>query len=244
MSYIGKGCMVENLSIVVWAIPGFLGLPSDWDVLNLSDIQKIDVNAFSCQGLWEWAREFNLFVKNYSPHIPIIMGYSMGGRLALHALCLEPELWQGAILLSTHPGLSQKKDKQLRLEKDEIWAQRFEQEEWEVLMKSWNQQEVFQQDIFLQREEKYFQRKILATHLRSFSLGRQENLQKKIKRLPMPILWMTGQKDEKFSQLARQVSQQHNLSCHYLIKEKGHRLLSQMDLTSNIKVMPSIQVSS
>ncbi|MBT7213976.1 MAG: hypothetical protein HN869_02080, partial [Verrucomicrobia bacterium] len=50
----------------------------------------------------------------------VILGYSMGGRLALHALTAAPEKWRAAIIVSAHPGLVS--GQQERREEDREWA--------------------------------------------------------------------------------------------------------------------------
>ncbi|MDA7508581.1 hypothetical protein N8488_01170, partial [Akkermansiaceae bacterium] len=50
----------------------------------------------------------------------LILGYSMGGRLALHALTAAPEKWRAAIIVSAHPGLVS--GQQERREEDREWA--------------------------------------------------------------------------------------------------------------------------
>ncbi|MBS4163160.1 Uncharacterized protein PRO82_000458 [Candidatus Protochlamydia amoebophila] len=213
-----------NLPYILWAIPGFLGLPSDWDLFKFTQIKKIDVNSFSCTDLSSWAERFNAFVRKQPPHFPILLGYSMGGRLGLHALCQDPNLWKGGILISTHPGLSQENEKEKRLDQDEKWAGLFETEVWESLIKQWNAQDIFAKELIFYRFHNDYQRSNLAMQLRNFSLGKQEDLKEKIGLLPFPILWMTGEKDKKFSQLGQQLYFKHPLSFHLSVKGAGHRV--------------------
>lgn len=53
----------------------------------------------------------------------ILVGYSMGGRLALHAL-LEGGLWDAAILISPHPGLESEEERAARRAGDAEWGSR------------------------------------------------------------------------------------------------------------------------
>ena len=68
----------------------------------------------------------------------ILIAYSLGGRLALHCLC-ESNLWDGAILISAHPGFDKVTEKKEREKNDSHWASRFENEPWQdVILKSQN----------------------------------------------------------------------------------------------------------
>ncbi|MCB1093472.1 MAG: hypothetical protein KDL87_18185, partial [Verrucomicrobiae bacterium] len=86
---------------MIHALHGNLGQPSDWDRLGLADLSAAD--------LWEWQERvpgigLNSFGGAYSQSVgrwdstSVVMGYSLGGRLALHALLARPELWKGAVV--------------------------------------------------------------------------------------------------------------------------------------------------
>ncbi len=174
----------------------------------------------------KWAETFNqqVFSKNCLPN-NILMGYSLGGRLALHALLEKPEKWKAAVLVSTHPGLKSEQDKHLRIVSDEIWAGRFENEAWEDLMKAWNAQGVFKNDsVKFQRKESAFDRKSLASALRIWSLGFQQELTDEIASLEIPILWMVGENDTKFLKIAQTLKFKHPQSKLCVVANAGHRL--------------------
>ncbi|MEL7506912.1 MAG: hypothetical protein AAFN42_06230, partial [Cyanobacteria bacterium J06554_1] len=62
------------------------------------------------------------------------MGYSLGGRLGLHGLIQQPDLWAGAIIVSADPGIADAKNKKLCLRRERIWANRFLTEPWDDLL--------------------------------------------------------------------------------------------------------------
>src|SRR5690606_6539540 len=94
----------------------------------------------------------------------ILVGYSLGGRIALHALRDSPDLWQAAVIISAHPGLVLEEDRVVRKKADQEWAKRFMHEDWDLLMKSWNSQPVFKNGSQpLLRHERDFDRKKLAS---------------------------------------------------------------------------------
>lgn len=210
----------------VWAIHGFLGKGSDWDVLQMKQLEPVEIDSFSGSSLSVWADQLNTYIEEHGSSPSILMGYSLGGRLALHALCQKPSLWQAAIIISAHPGLARPDLKEERLKNDSLWAKRFEEEPWEYLMTSWNSQAIFSQDNSVPiRQEREYERLQLAKQLRSFSLGHQADLKEPLSSLPIPVLWMVGEKDQKFREAAQTIELSHPLSQHVTIEQVGHRLM-------------------
>lgn len=210
------------------ALPGFLGLKSDWDQFKSHQLGVDDFipeSLFYASSLNEFALTFNMKVaKKYFPS-KALMGYSLGGRLALHILLAAPHLWNKAIIVSAHPGLNTLKEKEQRLTNDTIWAHKFLNEPWDCLMNEWNQQDVFQgSSPCFERFEKEFVRSDLAHFLTCYSLGCQRNLRKEIAKLTLPILWITGELDQKFSSLASELKFNHPRSRILQMKNAGHRV--------------------
>lgn len=208
---------------MIYALHGFLGLPSDWK--SFSNVVAWDVLQAGYPsesiGLWEWASRFNEIAKKGTRRI--LMGYSLGGRLAMHALLHSPHLWDGAILISAHPGLANDDEKLKRLNNDKAWSERFATRPWESLMQQWNSQSVFSGKSF-ERKEEDFSRQTLADMLRHWSLGRQDDLSLSLKSLSMPILWIAGQRDSTYASLAQSMASSNPFSQVWLAPEAGHRV--------------------
>lgn len=184
----------------IYAIHGFLGRPADWSILQFPH-QAVDLHEFPVSSLQEWAKAFNATTKGGG----ILIGYSMGGRLALHALQNGP--WKAAILIATRWNIP---NKQERLLKDEAWAHRFEHDAWHEVMQDWNNQEVFKGSVAPPREEQHYNRKWLSSALRKWSLGHQEVGLPKV-----PTLWIYGENDQPHSVPGK----------HVCIPHAGHRVL-------------------
>jgi 2-succinyl-6-hydroxy-2,4-cyclohexadiene-1-carboxylate synthase len=205
------------------ALAGFLGSPQDWLPFGL-DLHGIKIDQFPVANFGGWASDFNASIEDRVEN-PILLGYSLGGRLGLHAIIQAHSLWKGGIIVSTHPGLSSRELKKERLLRDLGWAKRFREEAWDTLMKDWEGQEVFNHDVFaFERKEADCCRVHLSACLDSFSLGRQEDLSYKIKELPMPILWIIGEKDQKLREAAAALQFTHPSSSILMVKEAGHRV--------------------
>jgi 2-succinyl-6-hydroxy-2,4-cyclohexadiene-1-carboxylate synthase len=208
----------------ICALSGFLGLPHDWDFLSWKYFVAIDWQMFSWTSLPEWGAEFNRWINRENRHPKVLMGYSFGGRLALHALIDSSYRWQAAIVISAHPGIESSQERQRRIRQDQQWAKRFQEEEWTTLMQAWNAQEVFSQDpIHFERNEHHYQRKQLVNAMISGSVGRQDNLRMQIASLSTPILWVTGSKDRRYCDLADSLTFAHPYSRSVQIEHAGHR---------------------
>lgn len=172
----------------IYALHGFLGRPSDWQE-SLPQAIAVDLFQAPIKSFEEWAKQFNDSV----PEGSLLVGYSLGGRLALHALQENPIKWKGAVIISAHPGLPVA-DRPQRVIHDKKWAKRFLNDPWEKVMNDWNSQPVFSGHQIERREEE-FDRAILSSVLEQWSLGKQTELD--VSSLPMPLLWITGEKEHK-----------------------------------------------
>jgi len=70
-----------------------------------------------------WTTEFCAKLNHYSNEAShYLLGYSLAGRLALHAAIHFPELFKGIIIASADPGIKNDKDRLTRLVKDKKWG--------------------------------------------------------------------------------------------------------------------------
>lgn len=201
------------------ALHGFLGLPSDWNQWDC-----IPYRIEPSESLTTWATDFNKCVETHIAAPRTLMGYSMGGRLALHALIQNPSLWQKAILISTNIGLRDPLSRQARLQNDYTWASKFRNDPWEQLMQDWESQAIFKGSFTPIRHEKDYNREDLARHLENFSLAKQEYLLPKIAKLNLPIQWITGSLDHNAESQAKEITVVHSHSSHLSIPNGTHRV--------------------
>ncbi|MDP1607861.1 MAG: alpha/beta hydrolase [Chlamydiales bacterium] len=214
-----------NYLPTLYALHGFLGSTSDWDFFKAEHFgvnTLIPVDLFtSCHGssLTTWAMQF---INHFDPSL--LMGYSLGARAALHALLLQPTRWKAAILISCHPGLRSEQERLKRIEHDQVWAEKFLSKPWNDLLEEWNHQKVLVTSRPINRHEMAYDRNTLAYVLRAWSLGLGQDLREEIARLPFPILWIYGEKDEPYNSLAHSLSFAHPLSSLECIAQSGHRV--------------------
>lgn len=220
---------------MIYALHGFLGLASDFDFLkpHIKSLEAEDLwESFSNHSLREWAErkslEFDLRFKD-SSEPRILLGYSMGGRLAMHLLLARPKLWSAAILVSANPGVSSIDERMARMDLDFKWSQKFLKSEWNHVVREWQEQSIFKvkkplpDQIKLEREESYYDRKTLADALMLWSLSKQDNLALKMMSVSAPVLWVAGEDDEKYCDLLcgfPQVASSHQF---HKITQASHR---------------------
>ncbi len=213
----------------LYCLHGFLGRSLDWDAVIPAHLKKVALDLFSSAPQSRPSLDLVSFpeVVNQAAQVEkrprVLVGYSLGGRIALHALVSDPKSWSGAVIISAHPGLSDLSEKATRKMKDEDWAQSFETESWGELMTRWNSQAVFEGSEPRQRIEAEFSRRSLAEALRTCSLGVQRDLRPEIRSLNIPILWVVGEQDQKFLGLARDVAQLNPLVDLEVLPGATHR---------------------
>ncbi|MBA3237799.1 MAG: alpha/beta fold hydrolase [Parachlamydiaceae bacterium] len=210
----------KNASSNLFALHGFLGHPADWKMFDTINIPlSIEQEELD---FWTWSRSFNSAIPRNTGQQNILLGYSLGGRLAMHALISKPDLWDAAILISAHPGLDSPIEQTARLKNDQWWAKRFLEDPWDPLMHDWNTQAVFGgRPSLFSRFESAFNREKLSKQLINWSLGNQELLLNRLSKLPLPILVLAGELDPKFCAIADQFKDFATVS---IIPDAAHRL--------------------
>jgi 2-succinyl-6-hydroxy-2,4-cyclohexadiene-1-carboxylate synthase len=153
-----------------------------------------------------------------------LLGYSMGGRIALHML-IRSQQWKRAVIVSASPGLTETEDRGARLANDLRWADRFKTENWDETITAWNSQGVFANDPGQpDRRESDYRRSDLAAALVLGSVAGQENLRPHLRNLEIPILWIAGERDAKYAALAQECASVNPMFTCKIILGAGHRV--------------------
>lgn len=218
---------------MIWALHGFLGRGADWDALGRA-LERAGAPGLRAPDLFRrppqvptlaaWGAEFTAEVAAEDA-APILLGYSLGGRLALHALLAAPERWRRAVIVSAHPGLADPRERAERRRDDEQWAARFERESWDRLLEAWDARAVFGGTPTARaRPEAAFDRAALAAALRAWSLGAQDDLRPALERLTIPVLWIAGARDARYAALAEEACGRLPHGTVAIAPDAGHRV--------------------
>lgn len=178
--------------------------------------------------LQEWGAAFNRYVRQQSGGRRILVGYSLGGRLAMQAFKQDPDLWQKVILISANPGFTDLAvtDRQQRMVSDQKWAQKFQTENWSQVMQDWNGQPVFAGNKNEPaRVEQNYSKEQLAHVLTEWSLARQLDMRSFLSEYKNKLVWVSGEQDEKFVQLAQTLQKEIGPFAAEVIPLASHRVL-------------------
>ncbi len=133
-----------------------------------------------------------------------LLGYSMGGRMSLHALLEKDHPWQAAVIVSAHPGLEA--DRASRRASDAEWATQALAGNWQQFLDAWNTQSILGTAPMRDRQASgslIMRRREIARSFVDWSLGNQEPLWDRLHEISIPVLWVVGENDPKFLALAQ-----------------------------------------
>ena len=164
-------------------------------------------------------------------HTIFLLGYSMGGRLALRVALNDSTLFRGLILESTTYGIEDPVDKENRIKSDRDNANRILRD-FHTFVDTWNQNPLFagaqplksetQQNLdSIQRRQRPHG---LANSLIGFGSANMPAVRRQLGKITLPTLLLTGQQDVKYSTLGQEMCQ-HIPDCkHYILPGCGHRV--------------------
>ena len=161
----------------------------------------------------------------------VLIGYSMGGRLALYLALRHPTCCASLFLESASPGLESLEERRSRREADERRAKRLETEDFGRFLEDWYRQPLF---AALARDEALLRRTIearwrnnpaeLAKSLRGMGTGSQPSLWGELPRLRVPALAVAGALDEKYARVAKRMEAASPVISSASITGAGHNV--------------------
>ena len=236
------------MSRAVVFIHGFLGTGDDWLPVREVIEKQTPMQTFaptlpghhessardvpkSLSAMADWLAQY---LTSIEAERIILAGYSLGGRIAmvlskkLQELSANDALFyriNGLIVESSHLGLPANQCPD-RWQNDLAWAERFRSEVLCDVLEDWYRQKVFLDLSKQERSKLIMQRSIhnpekLADVLVSCSLANQAPVYSLLKKPPFPIHYWFGERDQKFVELAKSLSEQYQVSC-YGFKDAGH----------------------
>lgn len=216
----------------VVALHGNLGCPSDWDPVERGlgmEMKKWDLFGEPPVSFQTMARRLCDDALTITPR-PVLLGYSLGGRLALHALLESPDAWAAAVIVSAHTGLADAEDRELRREKDRNWAELSARGEWLDFLEKWDAQAVFSgaesrgsPPVGIPSER----RQNISKGFTEWSLGKQSDLLIPLAKLDVPVLWVCGEQDVKYTGIARAATDRMRAATLVTIAGVGHRVAAE-----------------
>jgi 2-succinyl-6-hydroxy-2,4-cyclohexadiene-1-carboxylate synthase len=145
-----------------------------------------------------------------------LLGYSMGGRIALAAAMMQPENLGALVLIGATPGISDASERRARLEADRALADALEASgDIEAFIDEWLAQPLFsgltpataQRDARIENSARG-----LAQSLRSMGTGTQQPAWGFLDMIDVPTLLLVGEHDAKFTALAHAMQKELSAS--------------------------------
>jgi 2-succinyl-6-hydroxy-2,4-cyclohexadiene-1-carboxylate synthase len=157
----------------------------------------------------------------------VLCGYSLGGRLAVHAALRAPEHYAGLITLGTSAGIDERAARDERARADEKIAAWMETSPIEDIVAVWERQPLFadQSDVLVeaQREGRLSHDPAkLALLLRSAGQGTLDPVWFELGRLRLPWLALAGVRDERYTAAARRITREAPTALAAVVPDAGH----------------------
>nr|WP_207190208.1 2-succinyl-6-hydroxy-2,4-cyclohexadiene-1-carboxylate synthase [Klebsiella aerogenes] len=148
-----------------------------------------------------------------------LVGYSLGGRVAMNFACQPRAGLRGLIVEGGHPGLQDEASRQARLINDSAWAERFRREPLAQVFADWYQQPVFASLNEAQRASLVALRRrnngaTLAAMLEATSLAQQADLRPSLQARDFPFHYLCGERDAKFRAIAQALAADTHIIHH------------------------------
>ncbi|MCP5207317.1 MAG: alpha/beta fold hydrolase [Hahellaceae bacterium] len=239
---------------------GFMGAPSDWlpviKVLSqryyciCPDLPGHGMSINTTAGLSP-VRQIELLVDSIAANVSgsvHIVGYSLGGRIAMIIADKWPSLLRSLTLESAHTGLQSELAREQRKLADECWARDFNHVALPVVLEKWFSQAVYQSlsgdakscviKAIIERATEMDNRisshdsrlmfhRRMADALIAFSLSKQMDFSARLMNSAIPVFYISGELDKKYCELGEQLSEGSCSVQHHVFKQCGHNVHQQ-----------------
>ncbi len=160
-----------------------------------------------------------------------LLGYSMGGRLALFMAVNYPDRWPKVILESASPGLDSEEERQNRVRADAALARRIQMEPPAEFLADWYAQPLFAslsacpdklQQLIAERSG--YSVDGLRLSLERMGTGVQPSLWDELERIKSPLLLIVGEKDSKFREIGSEIDRRCPDATLEVAADAGHNV--------------------
>jgi 2-succinyl-6-hydroxy-2,4-cyclohexadiene-1-carboxylate synthase len=211
----------------VLLLHGFLGAPSDW----CPTIAALPFYRCIAPAIPDGARNHGELVDvllelldRHGIERCAVLGYSMGGRIAMQLALRSPQRVGLLIAESANPGIPDVDERAARARHDDDLAERLAKADLGKFLVEWYAQPLFgslsdAQKATLVHERSQGDPTMLAATLRALSVGRQEDLWPRLPTLECPVHFIAGALDSRYREIAESATE----DCH-IVADAGHNV--------------------
>jgi 2-succinyl-6-hydroxy-2,4-cyclohexadiene-1-carboxylate synthase len=234
------------------ALHGFTGRGSDWALPR----EKLRGHAWLAPDLPGHGSASSVSPANLNAHLdavararsffsehPVLIGYSMGGRVALHAALAMPEAFSALVLIGSSPGLADAAERAARRASDVTLAERILKTDTATFLAEWDGQPLLAGRYVM--PEPWKTRSLearrqntpegLAASLAGVGTGALEPLWDRLGEIRIPTLLLAGANDVKFTDLARRMAEKIPGAIFAGVEGAGHAAhLEKPDTTAGL----------
>jgi 2-succinyl-6-hydroxy-2,4-cyclohexadiene-1-carboxylate synthase len=170
-----------------------------------------------------------------------VVGYSMGGRVALGLAVKYPDRVGRAVLMGSSPGLETPSARQERAAADRARADSLEQDDFDRFLSDWYDMPLFGglkshpgfADMLARR--RHGDPRQMAAALRALSVGVQPSLWPDLADLSTPLRVLAGERDPKYVALAERMATEGGAIECVIVPDAGHSVhIEQPDAVSRL----------
>lgn len=185
-------------------LPGFMQHADSWSQIAATVGERYPVRVVDFS---TWT--FEERVGEITAEGAVVVGYSMGGRLALHAALGSD--WAGLVVVGASAGISDPDERRLRREADEELADWIEAHSIDEVVERWERNPVFASQppelVEAQRAGRLAHEPAdLARLLRSAGQGALEPIWGRLPELRIPVLALAGENDSTYRAAAERIA--------------------------------------
>lgn len=159
-----------------------------------------------------------------------VLGYSMGGRVALHFALAAPNRTAALVLESASPGIADAAERAARMKADEALADAIERDGVAAFVEYWERLPLFASHERLPhnvrqalRTQRLRQRANgLANSLRGMGAGAQQPLHDRLGEVVAPTLLVAGELDEKYVRIVGEMRSEMARATSVIVPDAGH----------------------
>ncbi len=159
-----------------------------------------------------------------------LLGYSMGGRLALQFAISFPERLRTLVLESASPGIEDAADRARRVQSDEALAERIERDGVAAFVEDWERQPLLALSPHVAEEVRARQHAQrldnsplgLANSLRGMGAGQQRPLWSRLAELTLSTSLIAGERDARYVDVAQRMQSRLPNATLDIVSDAGH----------------------